>query len=97
MNYSLALVSPASQQHAYQEAPIAQRLVLYQGELYRIPTAYLLLSVKSGTAYVTQAGQDRILPGGHVTQLDAHADVALISALAGEPVIFELFQHADNR
>jgi hypothetical protein len=91
MNHSLALVSSACVKHTITEAQIAQRLVLYRGELYRVPAEYRMLRIKSGTAYVTQAGQDRIVLCGQTTPLETDADVALISTLAGEPVIVELF------
>lgn len=91
MNSSLALVSPAHPASVTQRQPIAQRLVLYQGELYRVPAAYHLLRVHSGQAYVTQAGQDRILLDEQELQLDSAADMALVSGIGGQPVILELF------
>ncbi len=96
MHDSLALVSPMRRQRPLLETQIAQRLVLYRGELYRVPAEYHMLRIKSGTAYVTQAGQDRIVNGGQMTLLEANADVALISVLAGEPVVLELFQLCDG-
>ncbi|CAN5506765.1 hypothetical protein BH10CHL1_BH10CHL1_11200 [soil metagenome] len=97
MTHALALVSPTHQPSTRREPSIAQRLVLYHGELYRVPTAYHLLRIQSGTAYVTQSGQDRVLACGEMASLDANADVALISALAGDPVILELFQRNRER
>jgi hypothetical protein len=88
---SLSLVSPGRVAYAPQQAQIAQRLVLYRGELYRVPACYHLLRVKSGMAYVTQAGKDRFLVGGQEMQLDAATDVALVSAMQCDPAVLELF------
>jgi len=73
-------------------AQLAQRLVLYCGELYRVSAGYGLLRIQAGMAYVTQAGQDRILPGGQELQLDRATDIALISSIGCEPVVLELFE-----
>lgn len=87
----LALVSAKRNSGSSQPAQIAQRLVLYGGELYRVPAAYSTLRIKTGTAYITQAGLDRILQAGQALQLDGTADVALVSPLRSEQVVLELF------
>jgi hypothetical protein len=89
---SLLLVSPGQAAYAPQQAQIAQRLVLYCGELYRVPTCYHLLRVKSGMAYVTQAGRDHILLRGQETEFEPDADKALVSALGCEQLVLELFE-----
>ena len=91
MNGSLALVSPARPTSVARRDQVVQRLVLYHGELYRVPADYRLLRVHSGQAYVTQAGQDRILLDEQELQLDSAADMALVSGIGGQPVILELF------
>ena len=91
MNSSLSLISAAHVGRPQYQAQIAQRLVLYRGELYRVPACYRLLRIKAGMAYVTQAGQDRILLAGQELQLDNAADMALISGIGCEQVVLELF------
>jgi hypothetical protein len=94
MNHALALVSPVRSVHFRLPAQLAQRLVLYCGELYRVPACYRQLRIAAGRAYVTQAGQDRILRSGQEMQLDSAADMALVSGIGGEQVILELFDQA---
>jgi hypothetical protein len=91
MNGSLSLVSPRPVERAQLQAQITQRLVLYRGELYRVPVCYQLLRIKAGIAYITQAGQDRILSIGQELQLDSTADMALVSGIGCEQVVLELF------
>src|SRR5215212_9715077 len=92
MNHTLALVSPMRSGHFRLAARLTQRLVLYCGELYRVPAGYQLLRIKAGIAYVTQAGQDHILRSGQEMQLDSATDLALVSGIGDEPVILELFK-----
>ena len=92
MNHSLSLVSSVRMGRFPWLAQLAQRLVLYHGELYRVPTCYRLLRIKAGMAYVTQAGQDRILLGGQGLELERTSDMALVSGIGDEPVILELFE-----
>jgi hypothetical protein len=70
---------------------LAQRLLLYRGELYRIPASYERLRVVDGVAFVTQAARDRILTPGHEMALEHHADIALVSPLRGEQLVVELY------
>jgi hypothetical protein len=73
-------------------ARLAQRLVLYRGELYRVPACYRLLRIKAGMAYVTQHGQDHILAGRQELQLACATDIALVSSIGCEPAVIELFE-----
>ncbi len=91
MNGALSLVSPARPACVTRRDQVAQRLVLYRGELYRVPACYHMLRIKAGQAYVTQAGQDHILLGGQELQLDGAADMALVSGVGCEQVVLELF------
>lgn len=70
---------------------LAQRLLLYRGELYRVPTSYERLRVVDGVAFVTQAARDRILMSGHEMVLEHDADIALVSPLRGEQLVVELY------
>jgi hypothetical protein len=90
MNQSLALLSSHTGRFPVQ-TQLAQRFVLYRGELYRVPPWYGLLRVAAGMAYVTQAGQDHLVPCGQEFHLSHSTDPALVSAIDGEQVIVELF------
>lgn len=92
MNHSLSLVAPSPIGHFPLQAQLVQRIILYPGELYRVPMRDHLLHVLAGMAYITQVGRDRILRGGQKMGLDSTADVALISGIGCEAVIFELFE-----
>jgi hypothetical protein len=94
MKHTLALVLPVRSGCFRLPARLAQLLVLYCDELYRVSAYYHLLRITAGIAYVTQAGQDHILVGGQELRLDSTADMALVSGIGGEPVILELFDHA---
>jgi hypothetical protein len=91
MNQALALVPPLRIGRFPLQAQLTRQLALYRGELYRVPARYRLLRIQAGMAYVTQAGQDHILRSGQEMQLERAADIALVSAIAGEQVILELF------
>lgn len=93
----LSLVSPTTvcgQPHCSDER-IAQRIMLYPNELYRVPATYHKLRVASGRAYVTQAGKDMIVSRGQEVILDSTKDVALVSVLKGEQLIMELVAAQD--
>jgi hypothetical protein len=87
MNDQLSLVPahPASNCTGVQ-----QRIILYLGELYRVPASYRKLRVVAGTAFVTQAALDLVLGPGHEARLDHKADCALVSPLRSNQLILEL-------
>jgi RimJ/RimL family protein N-acetyltransferase len=89
----LAAGSPLRIGHFALGMQLAQRLVLYDGELYWIPARYRLLRVTAGRAYVTYAGQDFILAAGQELQLERIAGVALVSAIGCAEVVVELFDN----
>lgn len=91
MNHSLALVPSKPVAQFPLQVQLVQRLVLYPGELYRVPVRYQLLHVLAGSAYITQAGRDRIVRSGQKMGLDSTADLALVSGIGCEAVLFELF------
>lgn len=91
MSASLALVSSLHMEDSPRQTQVIQRVVLYSGELYRVSANYGAIQVRSGIAYITQAGRDRVLNPNQVTQLDAKADIALISALNCEQAVLELY------
>ena len=90
MNQALSLLSPRIGRFPTQ-TQLAQRLVLYRGELYSVPPHFPRLRVTAGVAYVTQSGQDHIVRSGQELHLAHAVDPALVSAIEGEQVIVELF------
>jgi hypothetical protein len=67
------------------------RPTLFQGELLRIPRDSRRLHVLSGTAWISAAGTDVILPPGSCAKLTRTRSPALVSALGGEPLLLEIW------
>jgi hypothetical protein len=78
-------ISPDSRQ-------IAQklRLVLYKGEIFRLPGSPICMRVLSGNAWLTVDGQDIIVAGGQTAAVRSKKDVALVSTFDSAPLIFEV-------
>ncbi len=70
------------------DAPL--RVVLVEGEALRLPPARTHVSVLTGTAWVTQCGEDRILLAGETLTAAANADCAVVSALGNVPLLIEV-------
>lgn len=68
----------------------ALRMVLVEGEALRLPLSRMRVRVLSGTAWITQAGQDTLLQNGAFFDLSAAADRAVISAIGPLPLCFEM-------
>jgi len=66
------------------------RVVLVEGETLRLPLSLMRVSVLSGTAWITQAGQDTLLEAGSSFDLSAAADRAVISSIGVMPLCFEM-------
>jgi hypothetical protein len=66
-------------------------VAIYPDELYRVPASYRRLRVVAGTAYITQAGQDRVVSAGHEITLARRGDFALVSPLRSQQVVVELY------
>jgi hypothetical protein len=90
--HSVKTNSSANQQNTI---PSMLRLVLYKGELYRVPAASQGLRVVSGTAWVTMAGQDVFLEAGEEAVFTAKDDKAVASALGHVPVVLEVWKNKD--
>ena len=75
--------------------PSMLRLVLYKGDLYRVPAASQGLQVVSGAAWVTMAGQDIFLEAGEKVDLTAKGDRAVASALGHVPLVLEVWKNKD--
>jgi len=70
------------------EAPL--RVVLVQGEALRLPSSRGRVSVLTGTAWITQGGQDRILVAGQAMTAAAGGDCVVVSALGTLPLLLEV-------
>jgi hypothetical protein len=71
-------------------AGVILRLVLYHGEVYRLPEAWRKIRVRSGRAWVTLAGQDTVLACGEEAGLGRGKDFAVVSALGPAPLVLEI-------
>lgn len=66
------------------------RLVLYHGEVYRLPETCRTIRVRSGLAWVTFAGQDTVLACGEEAGLGPGKDFPVVSALGHAPLVLEI-------
>jgi hypothetical protein len=67
------------------------RLMLYKGELYRLPATSQGVRVLSGVAWVTVAGEDRLLGKDEQASFKLNHDIALVSALDPTPLVLEVW------
>ena len=75
---------------AARPADSALRMVLLEGEALTLPLSLLRVRVVSGTAWITQQGEDKLLPEGEALTLSADADRAVISPIGTVPLLFEM-------
>ena len=66
------------------------RLVLYRGEVYRVPEAGSGIRIREGQAWVSYAGKDLVLPKGEVLWFISGKDAALVSSVGPAPLILEI-------
>lgn len=66
------------------------RLLVYPGEVYRLPEAGQCMRIVSGRAWLTAQGRDMILEAEQRACLAPAAEAALVSALGGAPVVLEV-------
>lgn len=66
------------------------RLVLTKGEVYRVPSNYRGLRVRSGQAWITLNGRDLVFKRGDEATLEAKNEFAVVSALGRIPLVIEL-------
>jgi hypothetical protein len=76
-------------------AELLLRLVLYNGELYRLPRACKGVRVISGYAWITSSGQDITLTQGEHISFSSDNDFVLVSTLRQEPLVFEIWGDHD--
>jgi hypothetical protein len=71
-------------------AGVFLRLVLYRGEVYRVPPAGQGVRILRGRAWVTYGGQDILLTRGDETHFASGQDAALVSAVGCAPLVIEV-------
>jgi hypothetical protein len=69
---------------------ISLRLALYANEVARLPETCRGVTVREGQAWVTVAGQDRILGAGDHAAFEPDRYPAIVTALGGTPLILEV-------
>ncbi len=70
--------------------PVALRLVVYPGEVYRLPQAGQQVRVAAGRAWLSLQGRDLVLAASETTRLPVSAEAALVSAVGTAPITVEL-------
>jgi len=71
-------------------ANVILRLVLYRGEVYRLPPAGRGVRIVKGRAWVSHAGQDILLARGDEAHLAAGQGLTLVSTVGCAPLILEI-------
>ncbi len=71
-------------------ANVLLRLVLYRGEVYRVPTAGRGVRILKGRAWATYGGEDILLARGDETQFASGQGAALVSAVGCAPLVLEV-------
>jgi hypothetical protein len=66
------------------------RLVLYRGEVYRVPPAGRGVRILKGRAWVTYGGEDILLARCRETRFAPGRGAALVSALGRAPLVLEI-------
>jgi hypothetical protein len=89
-NNTNSLVGGHIDMFASDNAGVILRLVLYRGEVYRLPEAWRNIRVRSGLAWVTFAGQDTVLACGEEAGFGRGKDSAVVSGLGHAPLVLEI-------
>ncbi len=66
------------------------RLVLYRGEVYRVPTAGRGVRILKGRAWATYGGEDILLTRGDEAHLASGQGAALVSTVGCAPLVLEV-------
>jgi hypothetical protein len=69
---------------------VSLRIVLYEGELYRLPRTSSGIRVREGVAWVSFAGRDTIMCRGEELRLQTGRDFAVVSPLSRSGLILEV-------
>jgi len=79
-----------------QTTNVALRIVLYEGELYRLPRTSSGIRVREGVGWVSFAGSDVILRPCDELRLQVGRDFAVVSPASRSPLLLEVLA-ADRR
>ena len=71
------------------------RLVLHTGETFRIPPGRFEVQVLTGTAWLTQAGVDHVIPAHGLARTRGARDTAVLSGAGVAPLQVEI-RRADH-
>ncbi len=71
-------------------ASVLLRLVLYRGEVYRVPPAGRGVRILKGRAWATYGGEDILLARGDETHFASGQGAALVSAVGCAPLVLEV-------
>lgn len=89
------MLTVANHKHHQNISTPMLRLVLYKGEVYRLPATSQGIRVLSGVAWVTVTGEDRFLLSNEQASLRLNNEIALVSALDRTPLVLEVW--GDNK
>lgn len=65
------------------------RLVLYKGEVMRLPQHFKEIRAVAGSIWITAGGKDMMLSAGDTISLDTRKDFILVSTLHDTPAVIE--------
>jgi hypothetical protein len=88
---------PTMNELSSRQSSVLLRLILYEGEVYRLPYFSQGIRVQSGRAWITFDGQDIVLDRGEKMWAPFRKDFALASALGETPLILEILGDPDRR
>ncbi len=73
------------------DCPAVLRFALRRGEALRLPPGQRNICVLAGTAWVSRGGKDLVIPRGQRMELGRVRDAAVVSAIGGDGVCFEVW------
>ena len=71
---------------------VALRLVLYQGEIFRVDRSSAAVRIRDGEAWVSYGGRDTILQRGEELALAPDADFAVVSSVGSGTLVLEVLE-----
>lgn len=76
--------------HIVNSDSVQLRLIVYPGELYRLPQTGQQVRVADGQAWVSTLNQDVLLAAREAAQLPVSPEAALVSALGAQTLVLEV-------
>ena len=70
--------------------PAVLRLALRSGEALKIPAVGRHVNVLAGTAWISQAGKDIVVPARRCLQVEGSKDAAVVSPVGREGLLIEV-------